>query len=188
MLGFLMLGMGCSQTTLTHPLRSGSEQLLLSTAADRAISNLPLDVLRGKRVFVDGSFVEGYDVKYLLGSLREAVSRAGGLLQTDSSRSDVVIEPRVGAMSIDPSDSLVGVPKTGLPLPLAGAIETPEVALYKTSRHNSITRVSVFAYSADSKAYLFGSGPAVGNAYIRYYKLLGLIQWVATDVPDLKRK
>ena len=188
MLSCLMLGTGCSQTTLTHPLRSGSEQLLLSTAADRAISHISLDVLRGKRVYIDGSFVEGYDVKYLLGSLREAVSRAGGLLQTDSSRSEVVIEPRVGAMSIDPSDSLIGIPKTGLPLPLAGAIETPEVALYKTSRHNSITKVALFAYSSDSKAYLFGSGPVVGKAYIRYYKLLGLIQWVATDVPDLKSK
>ena len=180
----ILLATGCSQTTLTHPNRSATEQLLISAAADRAIAGMSFAELKGKRIYVDASNLEGYDSRYVLSSIREAVSRAGGLLQQEPARSEVIVEARSGALSIDPSESLIGIPKTGVPLPLAGALETPEVALYKTSRYHSIAKISGLAYSTEPRGYLMSTGPSVGRAFARNYKVLGLIQWTVTDLPD----
>ena len=69
---------GCSTSQMTNPPRSVTEQLLLSTAADRAINTVSFINFDHKKVFVDGTYYESYDSKYVLGSIRDALSRFGG--------------------------------------------------------------------------------------------------------------
>lgn len=177
-------GFGCSQSTMTNPSRAATEQLLLSTAADRAIKTMSFTALENKRVYVDGTFLDSYDSKYVLGTVREAVSHAGGLLQSDLSKSDVVLEVRSGALSIDAGDSLIGIPQMGVPMPMAGAISTPELALYKSSRQNALGKFAILAYATDTREYLQSTTSNVGKAYNHYYKLLGIITWTRTDIPE----
>src|ERR1035441_4077829 len=73
----LLAGGGCTQTILTAPQRSATEQLLLSTAAERAIVSTNLSLFDGKKVFFDASYFESYDGKYAIGTIRDALSRAG---------------------------------------------------------------------------------------------------------------
>src|ERR1043165_3751701 len=153
-IAMLLSGFGCSQASMTNPARSATEQLLLSTAADRAIKKIPFSQFKNRRVFVDGAFFEGYDSKYVLGAIREAASRAGGLLQSDIGKSDVVIEVRSGAYSIDSGSSLVGIPELGVPAPVAGAIHTPELALYKSSRQDALAKFAILASETSSRDYL----------------------------------
>jgi hypothetical protein len=44
---------GCTTARSTAPLRTASEQLLISAAADRAAAQLSLGIPKGTRIFVD---------------------------------------------------------------------------------------------------------------------------------------
>ncbi len=169
---------------MTNPARSATEQLLLSTAADRAIAATNLPPVQGKKVYVDGTYYDSYDPKYVLGSIRDALSRSGALLVDTASNSDVIVEARCGGLSIDASESLLGIPATGIPIPLAGVVSIPELALYKSSRQRSIAKLALLAYDTRSREHVFSSGSMAGKSYNKYYKFLGIIQWTTTDIPE----
>ena len=57
----LLAGGGCTQTILTAPQRSATEQLLLSTAAERAVASINFSLFSGKKVFLDVSNFDSYD-------------------------------------------------------------------------------------------------------------------------------
>lgn len=179
---------GCADSTITNPPRSATEQLLLSTAADRAINSANLAEFARKKVFVDGTYFESYDSKYVIGAIRDALSRAGALLVNEATNSDIVVEARSGGLSIDASQSLVGFPNTGVPIPLSGSLQIPELALYKSSRQHSIAKLALLAYATKTREHVFSSGPMLGKSYNKYYKFLGLIQWTTTDIPEKKKK
>jgi hypothetical protein len=62
------------------------------------------------------------------------------------------------------------------------------LSVYKSSRQKAIAKLALLAYSTHSLEHVFSSGPMVGRSYNTYYKLLGLIQWTATDIPEKKNK
>jgi hypothetical protein len=189
MLGLAALVLtGCSTSTMTNPPRSVTEQLLLSTAADRAISSISLAELAHKKVFVDGTYFESYDSKYVIGAIRDALSRAGAHVVNAASNSEIIVEARSGGLSVDASESLVGIAQTGLPIPLAGTLNIPELSVYKSSRQHAIAKLALLAYTAQSLDHVLSTGPMVGKSCNKYYKILGIIQWTATDIPEKKTK
>src|SRR5581483_8272588 len=167
-----LLAAGCATSDMTNPPRSVTEQLLLSTAADRAMTNHNFSIFNGRKVYVDGTYFEGYDSKYALGAVRDALSSAGALLVDDVTNADIIVQARSGGLSTDSSDSLVGIPKMGMPVPLSGALQIPEVALWKSQKQNSIAKFALLAYERESRRHVYSSGPLVGKAYNNYYKLL----------------
>jgi hypothetical protein len=179
---------GCSSTTMTNPPRSVTEQLLLSTAADRAIKSISLAELAHKKVFVDQTYFESYDSKYVIGTIRDALSQAGAHLMTTASNSEIIVEARGGGLSVDASDTLVGIAQTGLPIPLAGTLNIPELSVYKSTRQRAIAKLALLAYTAQSRDHVLSTGAMVGKSYNKYYKLLGIIQWTTTDIPEKKNK
>lgn len=189
-IGMLLVAAGCSgclQTNMTEPPRSAMEQLLLSTAADRALDHADLSALANRRVFVDTNYFESYDSAYALGTVRDALNRSGALLVRNITNADVVVEPRSGALSIDRADSLIGIPTTAIPIPLAGTLPIPEVALYKSQKQYSTAKIALLAYENPSGRHVYSSGSLVGRALTKYYKFLGFISYTSTDVPEKDR-
>ena len=182
----IFIGSGCIQLRQTDPARTATEQLLLSTAADRAIGNASLSEFAHKKVFLDTAYFDSYDSKYALGAIRDALSRGGAILVSDAKDSEVTIEARSGALSTDDKSFLLGVPATGLPIPLAGAVSIPELALYKSQKQLSIAKFALLAYSTQSREHLFSSGPMVGRAYDRYFKIV-FFSHHSTDVPEQRK-
>lgn len=131
---------------MTNPVRSATEQLLLSTAADRAMKSVDLTMFAGKRVYVDGTYFDSYDAKNALGTVRDALNSAGALLAPTATNAEYVVEARSGALSIDYDQTLIGLPSTGVPIPLAGTFTIPEVALYKTQKQLSTAKIALLAY------------------------------------------
>jgi len=140
-----VLASGCTTNTTTTPPRSATEQLLLSTAVDHAMTNADLTIFRDQKVFLDATYFDSYDPKYAIGTVRDVLSRAGAILADDAKSSDVIIEVRAGALSIDNSESFFGLPSMGLPIPLSGPLQTPEVALYKKSTQHSYAKIALLA-------------------------------------------
>ena len=111
---------GCTTVKTTTTARSATEQLLLSTATDHAMQTTGLEMLAGHTVFVDGTYFDSYDAKYVLGTIRDGLSRAGARLTDKLTNSAVVLEPRSGALAIDESETMFGIPAVTLPIPLSG--------------------------------------------------------------------
>jgi hypothetical protein len=185
--GICILLTGCTQTGLTNPKRSATEQLLISTAADRALAQVDFSIVRGKKVYVDPSHYNSEDEDYVIGSIRDFVSTNDGLLVPKLEEADLVLEPRSGALSIDASSSLIGMPASAAPIPIAGSVNLPEVAIYKSEKQFSIAKIALLAYERDSHKHVASTGPKVGRANIKYYKFLGLIGYTKTTVPERQK-
>lgn len=190
-IGFLisavfLLG-GCASMKQTSPSRSATEQLLLSTSTDRALQYARLADFAHQKVFLDTTYFDSYDSKYAVGEIRDALSRAGALLVDNVTNSDITIEARSGALSIDGAETLIGVPTMGVPVPLAGALQIPELALYKAQKQYSTAKIALLAYATHSREHVYSSGSLVGKSYNKYHKIL-FIGWVATDVPENQNK
>ena len=183
----IALSGGCAGHNMTNPPRSATEQLLLSTAADRAMASVELDMFAGHRVYLDTTYFNSYDSQYAIGEIRDALSRAGALLVSAPSNSDITIEARSGALSIDYSDNLFGIPASPIPIPLTGELSLPEIAIYKSDLQHSYAKIALLAYSTSSRAHIFSSGPLLGMSYDKFHKLL-FVSWVTTDIPEKQKK
>src|SRR3546814_14457578 len=118
-----MLALGaCSTLRESQPGRTATEQLIFSTAIERVCDKLAIEVPVGSKVFVDASYVEGTDSKYLVATLRDRILRHGGSLVAARDQADLVFEPRGGALSIDRKENLVGIPSIPIPTPLAAPL------------------------------------------------------------------
>jgi hypothetical protein len=184
----VLLLAGCTQTELTKPKRSAAEQLLISTAADRALAQADLSMVNGKKVFVEKEYFDSTDKEYVLGSIRDLISMHGGFLVQKIGDAELVIEPRSGALSIDSTSSIIGLPSTPTPIPFAGAVQIPEIALFKSEKQFSIAKLALLAYERDSGRHVASSGSLIGRANIRYYKFLGFISFNKTTIPERKKQ
>jgi hypothetical protein len=186
---FLIMALWCTSCTTTNttlPARAATEQLLLSTAADRALKAANLSIFANERVFVDATYFDSYDPKYVIGTIRDSLSRAGARLVDTVTNSDIIVEARSGALSIDSSETLFGLPSLGLPVPLAGTTLIPEIAFYKANRQRSTAKIALLAYANRSRSHIYSSGSLDGESYDKNFRLL-FISWVSTDVPELKK-
>lgn len=174
---------GCTSTKTTTTARTATEQLLLSTATDHALQDTGFEMFAGRKVYLDATYFDSYDPQYVLGTLRDALSRAGALLENIPSNSDFIVEARSGALAIDESDTMFGIPTIGIPVPLAGTVQTPEISFYKSARQRSSAKFALLAISRDSGAHVYSTGPLDGKSFDKHSRLF-FISWHRTDVPE----
>jgi hypothetical protein len=173
---------GCTTTRDTMPPRSATEQLLISTAADHAADAIKLDIPSGAKVFVDASNFEGTDSKYAIGALRDRVLQLGGHLVADRVLADTVVEIRSGALSVDQSQTLVGIPKFDIPIPLAGPLGFPEIALFKKSERRGVAKFAASSYGTKEGEAEGASGPRYGFSHDTHWILLFFFSWSSEDL------
>jgi len=184
----VLYGAGCSTQEETNPPRSATEQLLLSTAADRAMSTVNLNIFSGRSVYLDFTYFDSYDAKYAEGEIRDALSRAGALLAPDTKSADIIIEARAGAYSIDTNSVFFGIPSIPIPIPTEATVPvTPRVAFYEKDAQDSYTKIALLAFANKTRAHIYSSGPLDGHAYHTYRSLL-IISWWKTDIPEKAKK
>lgn len=175
---------GCSATRITEPARTAAEQLLLSTAIDRSLADADFSSFSGQTVYFDTRMFEGYDSKYALGAIRDTMSQQGALIVDSADKARFIVEPRSGSIGIDSHSELVGIPDLTLPIPLAGAVNTPEVPLWKVDKADSTVKVAVLAFDKETGQHRYSSGSLVGKSFNHQYKVLGIFNWRNTDIPE----
>jgi hypothetical protein len=157
------------------------EQLLLSTAADRAIAGIPLVVLRDKQAFLDTQYLDSYRSAYVVGALREALNTAGVLLTEKRDDADIIIEPRAPVLSIDEFETMIGVPSVSF---VAGSPALPEGPLYKKTKQDAMAKLSIHSYDRKHKSPAVNLGSSVGTAYYYRWRILLMISFRTTDLED----
>jgi hypothetical protein len=162
---------GCSTLRTTDPGRTATEQFLMSEAIGRAVQQLSADAMRDRTVYVDAAYLGGEMRGFLLGSLRAHLLLAGALLVDSGERAEVIIEVRSGAVGIDRTNFLLGIPPVVIPSVATEdvadgvAFITPELAFIKNVKQAGLADVAFIAYWADTREVLASSGPYVGRTY-----------------------
>jgi hypothetical protein len=197
---------GCATIRVTDPPRTADEEFLLTQAATQSVGKLSLDALRGRAVWVvseyafsttqpfDQSFLTNqvrsptFENAYLIGELRARLLQVGARLAPSREQSDVVLELRTGALSINRVDFLLGVPA----LALGGAtnatlqnlaVSTPDLAIYKSTRQDGFSSVAAVAYWRNTGEVLVNSGPFVGHTHRYDYFIFGYALQPVGDIP-----
>jgi hypothetical protein len=187
MLAALCLG-GCASQRDTQPTRTANEELLISTATDHAAEQLKLQIPPGTKVFVDASNFGGtdsrevFDGRYAIGTLRDRLLKNGVKLVADRGGAEMVVEARSGSLSINQHALLVGLPAVPIPIPLAGTVTTPEIALFKRSEEQGIAKFATTAYDAKDGTLKDSSGAAYGFSHQTEWVVLLFISWTRSDL------
>jgi hypothetical protein len=175
----LLLG-GCGTTKWTDTKRTATEQLLISDATDRAVSDLDFRAIAGKAVFLDTTYIKTVtDAEYVTSAMRQHLLASGCLLMDTVDKADYVVEVRSGAVGTDRHELLFGVPAITVPtvLPFSSPVSSiPEIPIVKKTDQLAVAKIAVFAYNrrtgrpvwqsgavpAESRAkdlWVFGAGP-----------------------------
>ncbi len=185
MLVLAVLLSGCYTAKVSEPPRTALEQVLLSRASDLAMQGVDLSWLNGKKIFVEEKYFDSYDKGYVISLIRQHLSQAGARLVSTNQNADVIVEIRSGGLGMNTSEMLFGIPTLTVPVPFSGPLQTPELAIYKSQKADSIGKFALFAYVRESGEFVQSVGPVSGYAHFYLYKILG-IAWKKTDVPQLK--
>lgn len=181
-----MLLAGCGTTSS----QSATEQLLLSNAVDKAVSQIDFGILGGQRVYLDTQYLkhvkgQGFvNADYVVSSLRQQLVAAGCLLQDDKDNADFIVEPRVGALGTNAHEVVYGLPQNNSVnrtintaasmVPTVPAVPPlPELALGKKNSHISASKIAVFAYHRETRQPVWQSGIAKGTSDARSLWILG---------------
>jgi hypothetical protein len=158
---------GCISNRVTNPPRTATEQLLISSAADRAIDQLHFALPRGTRVFLDVhnfTAANGDDAKYATAVIEDRLLLEGAAIMPDAKSADVIVAMRAAALATNSHKILIGIPAMGVPIPLAGTIATPEVALFSWDSQKGVAQFAATSYGARDGTLRSSTGSVTGVA------------------------
>lgn len=206
----LLLTQGCASLRVTDPPQTADEQFLMTEAATKAVSQLSLDPLRGRRVWVvseyafsttqpyDQSFLTNevrspqFQDVFLIAELRARLLQAGARLAETRDQADVILEVRSGALAINRMDFLLGIPAVYLPSSVTTAlgssitsaiVSTPDAVLYRSIQQQGFGAVAVVAYWRTTGDLLAISGPFVGHTFRNDYFIFGYALQPVGNIP-----
>jgi hypothetical protein len=153
---------GCGTTKWSDSPRTATEQLLVSDAVDRAISEIDFSALAEKDVYLDTRYIiTALDQNYVISTLRQHMLASGCIIKDKPEDATYVVEVRAGSVGTNRQDLLFGVPATNLPtaglLPI-GSASIPEIALVKRTNQQGVCKLAVFAYDRMSGRPVWQSG------------------------------
>lgn len=182
LLAITFLLSACASERRSAPSRTASEQLMISTAADRAAQNLSIAIPQDTPVFVDTSYFDGTDSKYAIGAIRDRLLRRGARLVNSRDAAEMVVEIRSGALSIDENALVVGIPQMEVPVPLAGSFAFPEIALFKRERRQGVAKFAATGYDAETGKLISSSASDFGFSQQTQWNALFFLSWTTDDV------
>jgi hypothetical protein len=178
---------GCTSSRTSAPVRTATEQLLISRAADEAAAQLSLGVPKETRIFVDRQFFQSYDDGYAMNAIRTQFLRQGLELVDDRTKAQVIVTVSSGALSTDENSLLIGIPQLTVPfLPLGNPVTVPEVALFKSAQDKGVAKFVATGYDAQTGKLVTTTDPQYGFSHQTNHTVLLFFSWQTGDLvaPD----
>lgn len=168
--------------------RNGTEQLLLSDSIDRAIDQLDLSPLAGRKVYLDTEYMKTFkganvfiNSDYIISALRQKLTTSGCFMQTTRLDADYILEARVGALGTDSMEVTYGIPSSnglGTAASALGGVPSvpaiPEISVGKRNGVKGISKIVVFAYHRETSIPVWQSGSAVARSDARDSYFMGI--------------
>lgn len=183
---------GCGSTKS----RTATEQLLMSDAVDRAISQIDFHELRGQKVYFETKYIVNskdpqflatfkglgfVNAEYVISSLRQQMVAADLRLQEKPEEADFIVEARLGAVGVDNNEIVYGIPASapvsssaasmiaGTPLPAV-----PEISFARKNVQVGAAKVGVFAYDRRTRQPVWQAGISQAMSDARDSWVLGV--------------
>ena len=173
----------CTTERSSVPQRTATEQLLISTAADRAASDLSLSIPKGTTVYIDRQYFQGYDDGYALNAIRTQFLRQGLNLVDDRTKAEAIVTVSSGALSTDEKSLLIGIPALQVPaLPVGTSVSVPEIALFKTAQDKGVAKFVATGYDAKTGKLIATSDPQYGFSHQTNHTILLFFSWETGDL------
>ena len=186
---------GCSVVRETLPVHTATEELLVSHAAEIAAEKLAGALPTGRRAFVDDQHLRGDRSSYAISAIRAACLKHGLLLAPDRASSDIVVEVRMGAASIDSKDTVLGIPAVAVAIPgTLTAIPIPELSAYSRARRKGTVELAAFAYDTHTGQAIAFVGPTGGERLIEESRVLTIfgsgsrVEQPGAVTPDMPKR
>jgi len=180
MLSLAALATGCSSTLVTLTKRSGIEQELLVRSLERAVSQLDVDRLAGKRVALE-LFALTEDQAFAQHFVAALMEARGVDVVPEAGTADLRLRIFASVLGVDRGETMVGIPT--FTAPLVG-VPVPEIALFKWVRNRGRSEVQVFAYDARNDRLIDAIPAGVGQAKFDEFTLLLTISFTNSDLDE----
>ena len=154
----LLLLAGCTSRSVSHTPRTAIEQLLLSTAVDKAFDKVRLPELSDKKVYLDFSNLQSYDSEYVKSAFKGYVAERGATVIEQPEDANYIIQISCGALGNEYKDTLFGIP--ALPVP-GSPMSSPELGLWKSVEQDGIAK---FLITVSSDGKVVSKGHYYGKA------------------------
>jgi hypothetical protein len=161
----LHVASGCAFSSRVQTPRSSWEQILATTAIDRALNQMEWPEVDGKSVFVEvGPPGDVLDDLYLQRSIEVALADRGAQIARNLEGAEYVLNCLVGAIGLDISGRFLGVMGSqGGFIP----IKIPELAIYKNTLRRGFAKTEIYLVDLEANKVVHHSGPVEGAAYRR---------------------
>jgi hypothetical protein len=190
---FVCLLCGCASIRVTDPPRSATEQFLMSQAIEKAVSQLSVDALRDREVYVDARYLpntqdrektdnllyqKNQEFLFLTAEVRAKLLASGVRLAETREAAHVVIELRSQGVGVDRTEFLLGLPSVLISNATGNSntvpVATPELSIVKRTTQKGFASVAFVAYWKDTGELLASSGPAAGKTSRQDYWFFGI--------------
>jgi hypothetical protein len=176
---------GCTAVRTTSPAESAEEQILVTTAADRAAAALAAQVPAGISAWIDlhgmsATEQTSWDQAYGLAAIEDALLRHGITLKAERDQADAVILPRVGMLSTAERNVLLGLPS--FPVPLQPNMVVPALSFYSQNTANGSAKFAASVYDAKTGRLMVSTDPAYGFSHEESGTVLFVFTWRKNDV------
>lgn len=173
---------GCSTMKESFTPRTGIEQLLISSATDRALDQVDFGNVARAKVFVETKYLDCTDKNYIIVALHQRLLGQGCTLVDKAEEAEVILEVASGGVGTDGNELYVGIP--AIPLPPPSPIQLPQVSLFKRTRSIGTAKLTIVAYDAKTRAPVMNSGYALARADHRTLNVLGAGGFASGSVHD----
>lgn len=179
-ISMLALLAGCATIKRSDTARTGLEQLLVSSAIERALDGVNWAPIRGAPVYVETKYLDCVDKNYVIVAVHQRLLANGCTLVEKPEESAVTVEVGSGAVGTDYLESFIGIPEISMP---AAQIALPKLALFTRDKSNGTAKLAVLAYDTKSKLPVINAGTALARSDHEDWSLLGIGPVVSGSVP-----
>jgi hypothetical protein len=162
---------GCATIKESDTARTGIEQLLISSAADRALDKVDFAPIAHAKVFLETKYLDCVDKNYIIVALHQRLLMHNCTLVDKPEDANVVVEVGSGGVGTDRHELFVGIPE--IPLPPPSPIAIPKLALFTRTKAMGTAKLAIVAYDTTSKQAVINSGFTIARSDHQNWNVLG---------------
>ncbi|UCD31732.1 MAG: hypothetical protein JSV38_13255 [Desulfobacterales bacterium] len=178
-----ILMMGCTSIRMTQTPRSTLEQQLEVKAFERAISQLPIEKLRGKNVSMELFGLNKDDLPFAKEFFRVWLAKQDVLVVQDQEALDLRLKVFLNVLAVDQTEVLLGTPEfnfLGIPI--------PAIAFYRQLLNRGRADLKMYIFDSESSNLIDELPVSLGKAMHDRYTILFIISWTKSDLDDKPTK
>ena len=179
----ILLMTGCTTIRMTQTPRSALEQRLEIKALERAVSQIPIDQLKGKSVSLEVFGLNTIDLPFAIAYCRVWLIKQGIHVVQEEGAFDLQLKVFLKVLAVDQTEVLFGTPEfnfLGIPI--------PAIAFYRHLLNRGRADLKGYVIEPESSTLVGELPVSSGKAKNDRYTLLFIISWTKSDLDKIPKQ